>query len=57
MISILGQILVLLALLICAAGAPLGFLAGARRSARGLELSRRLALAFGALMLAATLLM
>ena len=57
MISTLGQILVLLSLLICAAGAPLGFIAGARRSAAGLVLARRLAIAYGALMLLATLAM
>lgn len=57
MISTLGQILVLLSLLICAAGAPLGFIAGARRSAAGLVLARRLAIAYGVLMLLATLAM
>lgn len=37
MISQLGQGLVLLALLVCAVGAPIGFVAGATRSERGLE--------------------
>ena len=45
MISTLGQILVLLALLTCALGVPVGFLAGARRSLEGLQLTRNDALA------------
>ncbi len=53
MISHLGQGLVLLALLLCAIGAPLGFVAGATRSTQGLAWTRRLALAFsGAMILA-----
>ncbi len=57
MISALGQILVLLALLTCAAGAPIAYMAGARRSPQGLLLSRRLAFAFAGFMLLATLAM
>ncbi len=57
MISALGQILVLLALLTCAAGAPIAYMAGARRSPQGLLLSRRLAFAFAGFMLLATLVM
>ncbi len=57
MISGLGQILVLLALLTCAAGVPVGFFAGARRSAEGLALTRRLALAYAGLMALATVVM
>ncbi|MCP4663323.1 MAG: heme lyase CcmF/NrfE family subunit, partial [bacterium] len=57
MISLLGQILVLLALLVCAVGAPIGFVAGAQRSASGLVLTRRLAFVFAGLMLLATLAM
>ncbi|MCP4204540.1 MAG: heme lyase CcmF/NrfE family subunit [bacterium] len=53
MISTLGQILVLISLLACAVGIPAGYLAGARRSAEGLRLVRRLAwVYFGAMMLA-----
>jgi cytochrome c-type biogenesis protein CcmF len=55
--SQLGQILVLLALVVCAIGAPVGFAAGYRRSASGLRWSRRLALLFGLLTLAATMVM
>ena len=57
MTASLGQALVLLALLICAVGAPVAFVAGAQRSERGLAWSRRLALAFAASMLAANLVM
>ncbi len=57
MSSQLGQGLVLLALLTCAIGAPLAFVAGAQRSAPGLAWSRRLAFAFAAAMLAANLVM
>ncbi|MGB6848906.1 MAG: heme lyase CcmF/NrfE family subunit [Thermoanaerobaculia bacterium] len=57
MISQLGQALVLLALLTCAVGAPIAFLAGAYRSQKGLAWSRKLALAFGLWMLLATLAM
>ena len=55
--SLAGQAIVLLALAVCAAGAPIGFVAGAYRSPRGLRLARRLAFVFAALMLIATLLM
>jgi cytochrome c-type biogenesis protein CcmF len=57
MISTLGQGLVLLALLCCAVGIPVGFAAGARRSTVGLAWSRRLALAFAVAMTLATLTM
>jgi cytochrome c-type biogenesis protein CcmF len=57
MISTLGQGLVLIALLVCAVGMPVAFSAGARRSAAGLAWSRRLALAFSASMVLATLAM
>ncbi len=57
MISTIGVGLVLVALLICAIGVPVAFGAGARRSSRGLELSRRLAYLFGAVMVLANLVM
>ncbi len=57
MISSLGQGLVLMALLACALGAPIGFVAGAQRSQRRLLLTRRLAYAFAVLIGLATLLM
>ena len=57
MISWLGQGLVLISLLICAFGAPVGFVAGARRSASGLRLTRRLAFGFALSMLLANLAM
>lgn len=57
MISSIGQALILLALLVCAVGAPVGFVAGARRSAEGLRLTRRFALTFAALMVLANLVM
>jgi cytochrome c-type biogenesis protein CcmF len=57
MTSQLGQGLVLLALLLSALGAPIGFAAGATRSARGLAWTRRLALGFAGAMLAANLVM
>lgn len=57
MISTLGQGLALIGLLACAAGAPVGFVAGARRSERGLQLTRALTLVFAASMLLANLLM
>src|SRR5688500_11850960 len=57
MISYVGQGLVLLALLLCAIGSPVGFVAGRTRSERGLQWTRRLALGFAGSMLAATLLM
>ena len=56
-LSLLGQSLVLLALVCCAIGAPVGFLAGARRSPQGLEWTRRLALAFAFAMALANLVM
>ena len=55
--SILGQGLVLLALVICAVGAPLGFAAGRARSERGLAWAKRLAIAFALVMLAANVVM
>ena len=55
--SQIGLTLVLMALLTCAAGAPIGFVAGATRSAAGLQWTRRLAYAFAFLMLAANLVM
>jgi cytochrome c-type biogenesis protein CcmF len=55
--GILGQGLVLLALLLCSVGAPLGFVAGARRSAVGLVWTRRLAFAFALAITAATVVM
>jgi len=57
MISYLGLGLVLTALLLCAVAAPVGFVAGATRSARGLTLVRRMAFAFTALMVLANLAM
>ncbi|MDX1385175.1 MAG: cytochrome c biogenesis protein CcsA, partial [Thermoanaerobaculia bacterium] len=57
MTSQLGQGLVLLALLSCAAGAPVGFIAGRVRSQSGLAWTRRLALVFAIAMAAANLLM
>lgn len=57
MISTLGQACVLVGLLASAIGAPLGFFAGARGSAPALRITRRLALAFAAAMLLATLVM
>ena len=56
-ISQIGLALVLMALLACAAGAPIGFVAGATRSATGLQWTRRLAYAFAFFMLAANLVM
>ncbi len=57
MASYLGQAFVLLGLLFCAAGAPLGYWAGARSSAVALALARRLAVAFALCMLLATAVM
>ncbi len=57
MISNIGLGLVLVALLACAVGVPVAFGAGARRSARGLQLSRRIAFLFAGAMLLATLVM
>jgi len=56
-ISHLGLGLVLLALGLCALGAPIGFVAGARRSASGLALTRSLSLGFAAAMVLANLVM
>jgi len=53
----LGQGLVLLGLLVCALGVPVGFYAGAARSAPALAWTRRLTLVFALAMTAATLLM
>ena len=55
--SQIGLGLVLLALLSCAAGAPMGFVAGASRSAVGLQWTRRLAYAFALFMVLANLVM
>ncbi len=57
MISILGRLLVMAALLFAAFGATVGISSGLRASRRGLELTRRAALAFGASLLAANALM
>jgi cytochrome c-type biogenesis protein CcmF len=57
MTSALGQGLVLLGLLSCAVGAPVGFVAGARRSLTGLRWTQRLAYAFATAMVLATLVM
>jgi cytochrome c-type biogenesis protein CcmF len=57
LISQIGHGLVLLSLLVCAVGAPVGFAAGYYRSERGLNVARRLALALTACMLLATLAM
>jgi cytochrome c-type biogenesis protein CcmF len=53
----LGRLLILFALLVSTAGAVVGFSTGAKRSDEGLRWARRLAYAFGALMLMATLVM
>jgi cytochrome c-type biogenesis protein CcmF len=53
----LGRTLILLALFAATAGALLGFVAGARRSALGWKLTRWLAYAFAAFMAAANLVM
>ncbi|MEM1247733.1 MAG: heme lyase CcmF/NrfE family subunit [Acidobacteriota bacterium] len=52
--STLGYGFVLLGLLLCAVGAPVGFAAGLRRSPQGLLLTRRISLAFAATMIAAS---
>ena len=57
MISLIGRTLVLAALGACAVGAVSGFVGGARRDADALRITRFMANAFGALMVAATLLM
>jgi cytochrome c-type biogenesis protein CcmF len=54
---LIGQTLILLSLLVCAVGAPIGFAAGYQRSERGLAWTRRLALLFAGLMGLATLVM
>ena len=56
-LSQIGLGLVLLALLACAAGAPIGYFAGATRSAAGLQWTRRLAYAFAVCMILANLVM
>ena len=53
----LGRLLILLALLVSTAGAVVGFASGAKQSDDGARWARRLAYAFGALMLLATLVM
>jgi cytochrome c-type biogenesis protein CcmF len=53
----LGRLLILGALLASTAGAVVGFASGTKHSEEGLRWSRRLAYAFGALMLLATLVM
>ena len=55
--SLLGQGFVLIGLLCCAIGVPVGFHAGANRSATGLRLVRWLALAFAVSMVAANVVM
>ena len=57
MTSQLGSAAVLLALMTCAIGAPLGFFAGASRSAAGLQWTRRMSLAFALFMILANLIM
>ena len=57
MTSALGQGLVLLALLACSLGVPVGFYAGAARSTQALAWTRRLTLVFAVSMAAATLVM
>ncbi len=56
-LSFLGQGLVLLGLLCCTVGAPLGFVAGRRRSLEGLNWTRYLALGFAGSMVLANLVM
>ena len=53
----LGRLLILAALLVSTAGAFVGFASGASRGANGARWARRLAYAFGALMILATLVM
>lgn len=57
MTSALGQGLVLVGLLVCAIGVPVGFYSGAARSSSALAWSRRLMLTFAGSMVAATALM
>ena len=57
MTPLFGQTLLLAALLLCAVGAPVGYMAGAWRSSAGLQWVRRMALGYAALMVMATLLM
>ena len=54
MLSTIGYSLELLSLILCAVGAGIAFVAGARRSLRGLEWSRRIALGYALTMVAAT---
>jgi cytochrome c-type biogenesis protein CcmF len=56
-LSSLGLVLVLMALMTTAIGAPVGFVAGATRSAEGLRWARRLAYLFAIFMLLANLTM
>jgi len=56
-IPVLGRLLVLAALLFAAFGAPVGFVAGARHSRRGLALARNAAIGFAVCIIAANLLM
>lgn len=56
-LSQVGLVLVLMALLTSAIGAPVGFVAGATRSAEGLRWARRLAYLFAGFMLLANLTM
>ena len=53
----IGRLLILGALLVSTAGAVLGFASGAKRSPEGLRWTRRLAYAFAAFMVLATLVM
>jgi cytochrome c-type biogenesis protein CcmF len=57
MVPALGRALILLALLAATAGALVGFVAGARKSALGWAFTRRLAYTFAGLMAAANLVM
>lgn len=57
MISWIGQGLVLVALLACAVGAPIGFASGRIRSTAGLKWTRRLVLVFAVSMILANLTM
>ncbi|MCU1347599.1 MAG: Cytochrome c heme lyase subunit CcmF, partial [Acidobacteria bacterium] len=57
MTATLGRFLILASLLISTVGAIVGYASGRGRSAQGLRLAQRFAYAYGALMLAATLVM
>ncbi len=57
MISVLGRVVVLAALLLATTGAVMSFAAAQRRSATGVERARRLAFVYAALMMLATGLM